>query len=428
MQKYDYVIVGSGPAGLGAAFRLKELRPSCTILMLEKGSASSGGLRNDCKMNFTWPIGFPEDNWERSEGEAFLEKVIEHLHPPIKETRNMEIYQNRARRLDTELLSIRQSHLGTDGGLELIKRLVADLGALGVDVETRREAGDVDEEARVLETSGGPVQYGALLVAPGRQGFNYLQTLMENLAIPYVDHIVDIGIRVETREENYPIVKDYYDPKFHFPDRVRTFCTNSGAAHVVREKYLTQDGRPFPSVNGHAWSENREANGLVNFAMLKTVRLTEPLASGQRYAEMLGLQAALLGGGQPLMQRVGDFRMGKRSTAAGFNHDLYDFEPTLKACTPGDISLAMPARILRAIWKSMKILDTIIPGVLHPGTIMYYPEIKLYANKPRFLDGNFRVRDRIWAAGDGAGTSRGITAAWASGIRAAEGMVKFSEG
>ncbi|MDA3938606.1 MAG: pyridine nucleotide-disulfide oxidoreductase, partial [Spirochaetia bacterium] len=71
-----------------------------------------------------------------------------------------------------------------------------------------------------------------------------------------------------------------------------------------------------------------------------------------------------------------------------------------------------------------KLLDTIVPGVLHPSTIMYYPEIKLYANKPEFLDNHFRVKVTIYFAGDGAGTSRGITAAWASGIRAAEGILE----
>jgi uncharacterized FAD-dependent dehydrogenase len=136
------------------------------------------------------------------------------------------------------------------------------------------------------------------------------------------------------------------------------------------------------------------------------------------------MQAALMGGGRPLMQRVGDFRLGSRSKENSFNTDLYDFPPSLKDCCPGDISLAMPAKILRVIWKAMKNLDTIVPGVLHPSTIMYYPEIKLYANKPVFKDSHFSVTDSVYLAGDGAGTSRGITAAWASGIRSAEGILK----
>ena len=73
----------------------------------------------------------------------------------------------------------------------------------------------------------------------------------------------------------------------------------------------------------------------------------------------------------------------------------------------------------------MKLLDTIVPGIMHPSTVMYYPEIKLYANKPRFLDEYFQAEKDIYLIGDGAGTSRGITAAWASGIRAARGIMLF---
>ena len=96
----------------------------------------------------------------------------------------------------------------------------------------------------------------------------------------------------------------------------------------------------------------------------------------------------------------------------------------MKTCpvTAGDLGLVVPAKIMRHLWGALKKLDTIVPGVLHPSTIMYYPEIKMYANKPAFLDPFFRVSDNVYMAGDGAGTSRGITGAWASGIRAAEGI------
>jgi uncharacterized FAD-dependent dehydrogenase len=129
-----------------------------------------------------------------------------------------------------------------------------------------------------------------------------------------------------------------------------------------------------------------------------------------------------IGGGRPIKQRVGDFRLGKRSKRLTFDSDLYDFESTLE-CTHGDISLAIPAKILTDIWKAMKMLDTIVPGVLHPSTVMYYPEIKCYANRPRFAGPGFQVGDDVYMIGDGAGTSRGITAAWASGIRCADAIL-----
>jgi uncharacterized FAD-dependent dehydrogenase len=423
MERYDVAIVGSGPAGLGAAFELLGRRPGLSLLVIDKNEYSSGGLRNDCKMNFTWPIGFPEGSWTESEAVAYLERTERFLEPAIMEKRNLEVYKRRAEKIGVRLLEIRQSHLGTDGGLALIKRLLSRLAALGASVSLGERAIAAEHAARVLRTDKREISYGDLLVAPGRGGFAFLQELMTRAGVAFADNAVDVGVRIETREERYPVVRDYYDPKFLFPKKTRTFCTNSRAAHVVQEKYEDPDGSAWYSVNGHAWSSSRPPNGLVNFALLKTVTLTEPLASGQAYARMLGIQAALLGGGAPIMQRVGDFRLGKRSFASSFTGDLYDFEPTLPSATPGDVGLCAPAKVLRALWNSMKLLDTIVPGLLHPSTIMYYPEIKLYANRPVFKDESFMAFPGLYLVGDGAGTSRGITAAWASGLRAADGIL-----
>ena len=423
MKTYDCIIVGTGPAGLGAAFRLKDQKPALKILIIDKEKLCTGGLRHDCKMNFTYPVGFPVDCWTSKQAEHYLPMVIERLNPEFMQRIELETYRRRAERLGVSLLDIRQSHLGTDGGLQLIKRLMDELAECNVDVSLGETVNDVDPAARRIITSRREIGYKDLILAPGRGGFRFLQNVMAKAGVPFIDNIVDIGIRIETREERFSIVKDYYDPKFNFPGRVRTFCTNSGASYVVKERYETKNGCEYFSINGHAYSNSRPRTGLVNFALLKTVTLTEPLASGQEFAEMLGCQAMLIGGNNPLMQRVGDFRLGKRSEAKTFCGDLYDFEPTLADCTCGDISLATPAKILQPIWNSMKLLDTIVPGVMHPGTIMYYPEIKLYANKPRFLDEHFQAAEHIYLVGDGAGTSRGITAAWASAIRAADGIL-----
>ena len=426
MEKYDVIIVGTGPAGMGAAFSLLEMKKDISILMIDKAPVSTGGMRNDCKMNFTYPIGFPFEYWDEATADRYLEKVKAFLKPDILPKSNIGIYQMRAEKLGCSLLEIQQTHLGTDGGLRLIQKLMTELQDRGVTISLREEMLSINNEQKFITTDMREIGYKTILIAPGRHGFHFLQDVMHQLDVRYMDNILDVGIRVDTRIEHYPIVKDYYDPKFYFPEKVRTFCTNSGNAHVVKEKYVTERGDIWYSVNGHAYAADAaKNNGLVNFAILKTVRFTQPLASGQEFAEHLGVMAALMGGGKPLMQRVGDFRLGKRSKVATFNNDLYDFEPSLKDCCPSDISLAMPSKILRYIWSGMKKLDTIIPGILHPSTIMYYPEIKLYANKPEYKDDKFQVVPSVFFAGDGAGTSRGITGAWASGIRASEGMAEY---
>lgn len=420
---YDIIIVGTGPAGLGAAFHLTDVSPSLSILMIDREKICSGGLLNDCKQNYTYPIGFVVQNWTREEAERLLPRVEECLRPVIKEKQNLEVYRRRAERIGVTLLDVRQAHVGTDRSRELIRRLLDELAGRGVQFALEREVTDVFDDSSgpgVVVEGTETARGGNVIVAPGRKGFSFLQQVMERMGIDYIDNEVDVGIRLETTIDNYPIVKDYYDPKFLFPERVRTFCTNSGHARVVLERY-----QGFSLVNGHALSEEHEGNNLVNFALLKTIGLKDPVRSGQQMAVFLGRLANEIGGGKPLMQRVGDFRMEKRSTAETFNEDLYSFPPSCPV-TAGDLGLAVPAKIMRHIWAAMKKLDTIIPGILHPSTIMYYPEIKMYANKPSFRDRHFRVSENVYMVGDGAGTSRGITAAWASGIRAAEGILSRS--
>jgi uncharacterized FAD-dependent dehydrogenase len=391
--------------------------------MIDREKISSGGLLNDCKQNYTWPIGFSMENWTEAEAERLLPLVEDCLQPDIKEKQNLAIYQRRAERLGVSLLDVRQAHVGTDRSRDLIQRLMAELERRGVRCWLEREVTSVfDGEggAGVVIDGTETVRGGKVIVAPGRKGFSFLQQMMEKMGIAYVDNVVDVGVRVETTINNYPIVNDYYDPKFLFPDGVRTFCTNSGHARVVLERY-----QGFSLVNGYALSLEHAGNNLVNFALLKTIGLKDPVRSGQQMAVFLGRLANEIGGGKPLMQRVGDFRLGKRSSLETFNDDLYTFPPSCPV-TAGDLGLAVPAKIMRHIWAALKKLDTIVPGILHPSTIMYYPEIKMYANKPAFLDRHFRVSRNVYMAGDGAGTSRGITGAWASGIRAAEGILAAS--
>ena len=417
---YDVIIVGSGPAGLGAAFKIAE-NSTYSILLIEKKKISSGGLRNDCKQNYTFPVGFPLEHWDKKEAEILLEEVKNHLHPRLESRHNIEKYVKRAEKIGVDILSIDQAHVGTDKSSELIAELIGQLRTLGVNVSLKTEVAELVKSEKKIVLSGGEViGFEHIILAPGRADYDWLQQQMDVLGVTYNDNVVDIGVRIEMKEENYPIVKDYYDPKILLPGKVRTFCTNSGCAHIVREKY-----KGYYSVNGHSLSkENNTPNKLVNFAMLKTIRLTEPVVSGQQFGKILGEMVMQLSGGSVIMQRVGDFRMGSRSKKETFNEDLYDFEPTLKSAIPGDLSLCMPAKILRDIWKALKMLDTIIPGVLHPSTIIYYPEIKTYSNKPHFIDENFMVQEGYYIIGDGAGTSRGITGAWASGIRAANGILR----
>ena len=84
----------------------------------------------------------------------------------------------------------------------------------------------------------------------------------------------------------------------------------------------------------------------------------------------------------------------------------------------------MPARIMDNLWESLKKLDKIAPGILHPSTLMYAPEIKFFDTHfptDRHLETNV---PGIFVAGDGTGKSRGIVGAGVSGIIAAKGIIE----
>ena len=189
---FDVIIVGTGPTGLGAAFHLIENSPSLSILMVDKNKICSGGLLNDCKQNYTFPIGFDVENWSKEEAERLLPLVEKWLQPVIKEKQNIEVYRHRAERLGTTLLDVRQAHVGTDRSLALIHYLRDELSQRGVQFLLEREVTDVFDNAAgtgVVISGSEKVCGGKVLVAPGRKGFSFLQQMMERMGIPYIDNV-----------------------------------------------------------------------------------------------------------------------------------------------------------------------------------------------------------------------------------------------
>ena len=93
--------------------------------------------------------------------------------------------------------------------------------------------------------------------------------------------------------------------------------------------------------------------------------------------------------------------------------------PTLKAATPGDLSLAIPKRQLDDIIEMIEALDKIAPGTANYDTLLYGAEVKFYSSR---IELNENLETRIpgfFAIGDGAGITRGLAQAGASGVKVA---------
>ena len=154
------------------------------------------------------------------------------------------------------------------------------------------------------------------------------------------------------------------------------------------------------------------------------VVLTEPLENTTLYGESIARIATILGQGKPIIQRLGDLRRGRRSNAWRLQKST--ITPTLTDVVPGNIAMVLPHRILTDILEGLEKLNEVIPGVATNSTFLYAPEIKYYSMKFA-VDENLQTNIKnLYAAGDGAGLSRDIVKAAATGILAARGILKAS--
>jgi uncharacterized FAD-dependent dehydrogenase len=209
-----------------------------------------------------------------------------------------------------------------------------------------------------------------------------------------------------------------YDPNLrmlYHDALVRNFCTNP-QGFVVTENYGN-----YCLVNGNA--ENQRKSDNCNFAVLYRVRLTEPETNTTAYGTNLAKMFNDLGCQKPIVQRLEDLKSGRRSTEKRIA--LSRANPTLKEAVPGDITLAMPEKIMKGIVEFLGRLDTLMPGIFQGNnTLLYAPEIKFQSMRGK-VDQNFETSVKgIYLAGDGCGLSGGIVPAAVTGILAAEGMIR----
>jgi uncharacterized FAD-dependent dehydrogenase len=272
----------------------------------------------------------------------------------------------------------------------------------------------------VITANGDEIRARHTISAPGRVGAAGVDEMIKKHGIEAEYVGIDVGVRVEVLAITMnPVTKINRDPKFHimtkrYDDFARTFCTNE-RGFVVKEVY-----EGFIGVNGHSLRSKKSEN--TNFSFLVRVELTKPVENTTRYGRSIAKLATTIGGGKPIVQRMGDLRRGRRSTWHGIKRNLV--QNTLTDVTPGDISMALPHRITMDIIEGLEKLNEIIPGVASDSTLLYAPEIKFYAMRVK-VDKNMETSVKnLFVAGDGAGLSRDIVNAAATGVLAARGVVK----
>ncbi len=453
---FDVIIVGGGPAGLFAAHYLSS-RTDLRVLLLEKGKPpdkracpiseggkcrqcqpcqilsgiGGAGLFSDGKLNFIAKLGktdltqfMPLDAAENliHETEAIFNAYG--MDGPVFPT-DMEkarAIRRDAKKAGVNLLLIRQKHLGSDCLPGYMSQMMQDLEKR-VAIHTSESVTEIEIAAngeKTIYTDKSRYSAANVILAPGRAGAEWVANLCRRFGIEMNQRGIEVGVRVEVHAD---ITRDLcdiiYDPAFFiqtgkYDDETRTFCTNQGG-WVSQEFY--QD---FVCVNGHAQSISKSANS--NFAFLSKVVLTDPVTDNQSYGEAIGRLASLIGGGKPLLQRLGDLKRGRRSTWPRIRKSY--IEPTLKAVVCGDIAMALPERILTNVMEGLEKLNHVVPGVSNDETLLYAPEIKFFATQIDTSSELETVIPGLFVAGDGPGVAGNIVSAAATGLIPAKAIVQ----
>lgn len=436
---FDVAVIGAGPAGLFAAQELA--LTNLKVVVIEAGAEpvdrdsniqgiGGAGCFSDGTLNLTTEIGGDPLSFGQSPG--FIKQLIEEFDRKITDLGGREKYsgvnsqkikdiQRKAQQFGIQFVPGKQRHLGTENVRKVSTNLFEKLKKEGITFLPKVRVEKILKNTQgfsLILANGRELKASSIIACPGRIGSYWLMEQAKNLGIEVNYGPIDVGVRIEFPAEIYEeMAETMYDAKFiiqssRYDDKVRTFCTNH-QGFVVSE-----DAKEYVLVNGASSSAQKSDN--TNLAILVHIELTHPLENTSQYGRSIAQIATVLGGGRPLIQRLRDLKAGQRSTWSRIQRS--PILPTLKEVTPGDISMAFPARIVTNILEALEKLNYLLPGLANDSTLIYAPEIKFYATRYQvtpFMETNLKG---FYVAGDASGHSRGIVYAAITGILAARGV------
>jgi hypothetical protein len=453
--EFDVIIAGAGPAGIFSALELAE-NTGLSLLMLDKGpdinqrkcpanrgmecincdpcSLLSGwggaGAFSDGKLTLSTEVGGWLNEYctkvKLSELVNYVDSVYlkfgapKHLYGADPD--KIEEIDRKASLAGLKLIPQKIRHMGTEKCAQTLRQMRQRLKDKA-DIRTRTDVKSLlvkKGTVEGVETTKGEKIFGKyVIVAPGRSGAEWLKLEAQSLGLKTLNNPVDVGIRIEVQASVMEeLTEALYEPKFiyyskSFDDQVRTFCV-APEGEVITESY---DG--VLTVNGQSYAERKTGN--TNFAILVSTSFTEPFREPIAYGKYLARLTNLLSGGI-IIQRLGDLEAGRRSTEERIKRSLV--VPTLKNTTPGDLSFVLPYRYLADIREMLQALNQIAPGIYSKNTLLYGVEVKFYSSRLELSDCLETKIHNLFTIGDGAGVSRGLVQASASGVIAAEEIMK----
>ena len=454
--KTDVVIIGAGPAGIFTALELIRKGSKKKITICEKGAAienrrcpksktrqcvnckpychittgfSGAGAFSDGKLSLSCEVG---GDLPGLIGEDVAQETINYADSIYLEFgadthvegvgNSEEVKQIRARAIQAglKLVDCPIRHLGTEKAQEIYYAIEQYLLNNGVEILFGCECQNLILEDGVCRgvqvvRKGEELEIFAerTVVATGRRGADWLERICAEHNIAHQPGTVDIGVRVECRNEIMEKVNEVlYESKLigypkPFKNKVRTFCQNPGG-FVSQENYDNN----LAVVNGHSYKDLKSDN--TNLSILCSHNFSVPFNQPIAYAQKVGELTNMLGAGHILVQRFGDILDGKRTWQKELAQS--NVKPTLPDAVAGDITAAMPYRAMTNIINFIQAMDHVVPGFASYETLLYSPELKFYSNRVK-MDENFTTSIKgLHCLGDSSGWTRGLMMASVMGV------------
>lgn len=454
----DVLIIGAGPAGIFTALEMLKNGSKKKIVMVEKGSPiekracpksktnqcvnckpfchittgfSGAGAFSDGKLSLSHEVGgeFPS-----LVGERFAQELIDYTDEiylsfgastqieGVGNSEKVKDIRKRAIQAGLRLVDCPIRHLGTEKAQDLYYSIQKYLEENGVEFLFGHQCNDILLEdnicmggriERVRDGQLMDIEAKTTVMASGRRGADWLEKLCEEHNIAHQPGTVDIGVRVEVRNEILEEVNNVlYESKLvgypkPFKNKVRTFCQNPGG-FVSQENY----DNDLAVVNGHSYKEKKSPN--TNLAILCSHNFSEPFNQPIAYAQKVGELTNMLGAGHILVQRFGDILDGKRTWQKELS--MSNVKPTLTDAVAGDITAALPYRSLVNIIGFIQAMDHVVPGFASYETLLYSPELKFYSNRVKMNPNLETSIQGLHCLGDSSGWTRGLMMASAMGV------------
>ncbi len=455
--KKDVVIIGAGPAGIFTALEMIKKGSKKSITIVEKGQSvekrhcpkdktkkcvnckpychittgfSGAGAFSDGKLSLCYEVG---GDLPQLIGEAKAQETIDYADSiylefgadthieGISNTQEVKEIRMRAIQAGLKLVDCPIRHMGTEKAQEIYFAIEQYLLQNGVEIIFGYECYDIILEdgtckgVHLKNYKGDEMTIEAdhTVIATGRRGADWLEKICAEYDIAHQPGTVDIGVRVEVRNEIIEKVNEVlYESKLigypqPYKNKVRTFCQNPGG-FVSQENY----DNDLAVVNGHSYKDLKSNN--TNLAILVSHNFSYPFNQPIEYAKKVGELTNMLGAGHIMVQRFGDILDGKRTWEKELSQS--NVKPTLPDAVAGDITAAMPYRAMVNIINFIKAVDHVVPGFASTETLLYSPELKFYSNRVK-MDDKFNTNVKgLHCLGDSSGWTRGLMMASVMGV------------